>query len=253
MGATAVNYYNHTQFFDFVKEKEKRTNNNNVEEQVDAGSKDGGSKEVYAFRKEEEIASMIKILDKHIEEAERDVQRQIAWRNKLLFVIGINVGLRASDLRRLKWSFFIDTDKLGQRYFKEKYTMFAKKQRKYVDMYFNEVVYKVVENFLKLYPVENLDSYLFASRKGNEPICESSLWRIIKDTAEEAGIKQNIGSHSLRKTFGYWTYKKNPNSVAVLQKIFNHSSESITLCYIGITDEKVKETFDNLNLGLEYL
>lgn len=36
-----------------------------------------------------------------------------------------------------------------------------------------------------------------------------------------------MGTHTLRKTFGYWHYKQYKD-VAILQDIFNHSAPSIT-------------------------
>lgn len=87
----------------------------------------GVSSEVYAFRTDEEIKSMIDVFDKHINEATDEHHRQLASRNKLLFVIGINVGLRASDLITLKWSFFLDGVKDGEYKFKDFYTLQPKK------------------------------------------------------------------------------------------------------------------------------
>ncbi|MCM1231329.1 MAG: hypothetical protein NC489_14505 [Ruminococcus flavefaciens] len=67
----------------------------------------GKSSEVYAFRTKEEISAMINVLNKHIENATNDNQRQIAVQNKMLFLIGINVGIRASDLHDLQWNIFM--------------------------------------------------------------------------------------------------------------------------------------------------
>jgi len=45
-----------------------------------------------------------------------------------------------------------------------------------------------------------------------------------------------VGTHTMRKTFGYWHYKEF-GDVADLQQLFNHSSQSVTLRYIGIAQE----------------
>lgn len=47
---------------------------------------------------------------------------------------------------------------------------------------------------------------------------------------------QEIGTHTLRKTFGYHFYMQYKD-VAMLQEIFNHSSPDITLKYIGINQD----------------
>ena len=68
----------------------------------------------------------------------------------------------------------------------------------------------------------------------------------------ELGIKGNFGTHTLRKTGAYFIYsnniEKNPTIIAYLQKILNHSSQAITLRYIGIEEEEIDDIFDNLKL-----
>ena len=63
----------------------------------------------------------------------------------------------------------------------------------------------------------------------------------------QLGLKYNIGTHSLRKTFGYHHYKQFKD-IVILQKIFNHSSSDITLRYIGIDQDKIDESYRNFIL-----
>lgn len=227
--------------------------NNDIEEVKEPHPLTGQSCEVYAFRTKEEIAAMINVFDKHIEEAENDNQRQISFRNKMLFVIGINVGIRASDLRELRWSFFFNEDGTH----KDSYKIQPKKtrkQKKFVTMYFNDAVKNMIDSYVAEYSYESIDDYMFASRKGGEPICVRSLCRIIKDAANEAGINQNIGSHSLRKTFGRFCFEQaedKTRALVILQKAFNHSDSITTLKYIGLLDDDIEEMFNSLNLGID--
>lgn len=235
----------------------------NAKEQVETKPKRpsnkiaGKSSEVYAFGTKEEISAMINVFDKHIEEATNDNQKQIARRNKMLFVIGINLGIRASDLRSLKWDFFFDKQDDGSLKFKKFYVLQPlkqRKQKKFVKLYFNDAVKGAINNYISEYPIDNLDDYLFASRKGSEPVVASSLWRIIKDAAAEAGIEQNIGSHSLRKTFGKFCFmeaKDKTNALVLLQNIFNHSDSLVTMRYLGILDEDISDMFNSINLGMD--
>lgn len=219
----------------------------------------GKDSEVYAFRTEEEITAMLNTFDKHIAEAENETQRQIASRNKLLFLIGINIGIRASDLRTMKWNFFYDQKSDGTWEWKPFYVlqpMKQKKQKKFVKLFFNETVRTAVEKYLSAYPEQNQDDYVFPSRKGNEPITVSSLCRIVKDAAEEAGIKQNIGSHSLRKTWGFFCFHEAEDknkALVILQQCFGHSSTQVTLRYIGLMDDEIEDMYNSVNLGLEYI
>lgn len=51
----------------------------------------------------------------------------------------------------------------------------------------------------------------------------------------------------MRKSFGYHHYKKFKD-VAMLQKIFNHSSPQITLRYIGIEKDEIDESYSQFVL-----
>ena len=214
----------------------------------------GVSSEVYPFTTEDEIKSMIDTFNKHIEEAETDKKRRVCCRNKMLFLVGINLGIRASDLCGLRYSFFLESD--GS--FKEFYSLQPKKTKKtgkYVKLFFNETVKKAITEYIKEYPIEDINDYLFESRKGGH-ITEISLGRIIKDTAEEVGIDKNICSHSLRKTFGFWAWhnaEDKNKALVVLQKIFNHSDTATTAKYIGITNDEMSDVFNSLDLGLDYI
>ena len=215
----------------------------------------GVSSEVYPFTTEEEIKSIIDVFDKRIKEAPDENKRQIASRNKMLFLIGINIGLRASDLCGLKYNFFMNDDMT----FKDFYTLQPKKTKKtgkFVKLYFNQVVKKAITDYTKEYPIKNIDDYLFKSRKGSGAIGEDTVWQIIVDVTADAGINKNVGSHTLRKTFGRFVYhnaEDKNNALVILQTIFNHSSPSVTSKYIGLTDDEVSGVFNELNIGLDYI
>ena len=75
----------------------------------------------------------------------------------------------------------------------------TRKQKKFVKLFFNNTVKKVIVEYLNEFPTDNLDEHMFKSREGDGAIAATTLWRIVKNTAKEAGVNQNIGSHSLRK------------------------------------------------------
>lgn len=241
------------------KDKEVKYNKDGSVNRSKCNKVDGKTSEVYAFKTKEEIDAMLNVFNKRIEEASNDEQMKIAFRNKLLFVIGINVGIRGSDLRTLKWSFFFNRQDDGRLEFKKFYKIQPLKQRKqnkFVPMYFDEAVKNAINNHISKYPIENLDDFVFKSRKGNEAIEAQYIWKIIKDAAIEAGIEQNIGAHSLRKSFGFWCWHKAEDknkALVILQQIFNHSSTQTTAKYIGILDDEIEDMFNNLNLGLDMI
>lgn len=215
----------------------------------------GVSSEVYPFTTKEEIKAMIDLFDKRIEKAKTPTNIQIAHRNKMMFLIGLNLGIRASDLVSLRYSFFMNDDGT----FKDGYKLQPKKTKKtgkFVTLYFNQTVKKAITDYIEKYPIQDLEGYLFKSKKSNNPITERALWKIISDAATEIGLKSNYGSHSLRKTFGFWIWhdaEDKDKTLVTLMKIFNHSSTQVTMKYIGLLDNEIEEVFNNLDLGFDYI
>jgi integrase len=180
--------------------------------------------EVYPIRNKRDITRMKKALH---------------GRDLLLFIIGINTGLRVSDLLKLK---------VGDVRGRDFIDVTEQKTTKTKRLHFNNAVKQAVR---ELVPADaSDDNWLFPSRKGNRPITRVQVHRILNDAAKRAGILDrvgNIGAHSLRKTFGYHAYK-NGVPIETLMQLFNHSSQSVTLRYIGITAEEVADVYLNMSL-----
>ena len=72
-------------------------------------------------------------------------------------------------------------------------------------------------------------------------------YRKVNKACKKIGIQEKIGTHTMRKTFGYHHYHKFKD-VVLLQKIFNHYSPSVTLRYIGIDQEEINNSYLNFIL-----
>jgi integrase len=154
-------------------------------------------------------------------------------------VLGINIGLRISDLLNLKVADVLDKDIIRIKETKTGKTKVFK---------INKNAKKAISEHLNKLKDYSPEDFLFKGRKGNnKAISRVQAWNILNNAAEIAGIKEKIGTHTLRKTFGYWAYKQGID-ITLLQKIFNHSAPSITLRYIGITQDEINDVYINLNL-----
>jgi integrase len=67
-------------------------------------------------------------------------------------------------------------------------------------------------------------------------------YRVLEDTARELGI-QKFGTHSMRKTWGYWAYKASKYNIALIMEMFNHSTQAMTLRYIGASQDEKDELY----------
>jgi len=186
----------------------------------------------------------------------RSILKSQSVRNELLFIFGINVGLRISDILKLKIE---DLVKSNFKTVKDYVIITEKKTGKTKKFYIGDIVKKVIENYIKELSNLDMNNYVFQSRKGeNMPITRQRAYRILNNAAEIVGLVEKnekgviisgeIGTHTLRKTFGYHAYQ-NGSSLELLMDIFNHSSKSQTLRYIGITEEQKREVYLQSNLG----
>lgn len=154
-------------------------------------------------------------------------------RDFLLFVMGINNGIRASDLLKIKVGDVVHL-KSGQAL-----KIREKKTKKMNILVINKPVYKALQNYLvKLEPTD--DDFLFRSRKGeNKPLTVMSLNNLIKTWTKAINLKGNYGTHSLRKTWGYHQRVTHGIGFEVIAERFMHSSPKTTMRYLGIDKEEV--------------
>lgn len=166
----------------------------------------------------------------------KSVLKENGTRDLLLFSMGINTGLRISDLLKLR---VIDVKGKSHVEIKEQKT--GKVKRFPILGNLQSMLEEYTKN-------KGLSEYLFKSRNGeNKPLTRVMAYIIINNTCKKCGITDNIGTHTLRKTFGYHHYQTF-HDVAILQYLLNHSSPSITLRYIGIAQDNVEQTLQQFEL-----
>ena len=182
------------------------------------------------------------------------------YRDNMLFIVGINFGLRVSDLRVLRFSNLINDNCT----FKDSFPVFEKKTRntrkrktnRYITI--NDAVIEAVTLYLQHTPNVCLSDYMFRSESNhggniNEPLSIKSIDRILKGIANDLDLNIKMSTHTLRKTFCYWMMVRGGNDqrrLLLLQKMLNHASPAQTLGYIGLTAEEVEAAYKDLNIGI---
>ena len=160
--------------------------------------------------------------------------KQNNYRNYLLFEIGIYIGIRISDILNIKVKDIKNKDNLKLREIKT-----GKEKLMPIPAHLKKEIIYYIDN-----KTMQDDEYLFKSRtKKIKPISRVQAYKILQNVAKKYNL-ENIGTHTLRKTFGYHFYKRT-NDVALLMTILNHSDPSITLRYIGIEQDNVNKSLKN--------
>ena len=181
------------------------------------------------------------------------------FRDNMMFIVGINFGLRVSDLRQLRFANIINDNMT----FKDSFPVFEQKTRntrkhkRNRHITINAAVRQSVITYLENTPDVSLSDYMFRSESNhggskNEPIHRNSVDRILKGLAKDLDLNIQMSTHTLRKTFAYHQMvmsNNDPRKLLLLQKMMGHSTAAQTLDYIGITGEEIEEAYRNLNLG----
>jgi len=172
----------------------------------------------------------------------REVRTYLAsksTRNELLFCFGIYTGLRIGDILRMKVKDVKGKDYITVREQKVQNTRKNNKTKRI------PIVPKLKRLINKYVEGRHPEEYLFKSRQGkNKPITRVQAYNILREAARECDLEE-IGTHTLRKTFGYHIYQET-RDVALLQDIFNHSSPYITLRYIGVNQDAINDAYNKL-------
>lgn len=161
--------------------------------------------------------------------------RKQSERNYVMFMFGIYSGLRISDILKFRVR---DVKDKSHIYIREKKT--GKEKRFLI----NSELKRIIKEYVK---DKDEYEYLFESPRGHKPITRQQAYNIISDAGKEFGL-DDLGTHTLRKTFGYHMYQKTKDA-AMLMKIFNHSDIHITLRYIGVEQDSIDEAIGKLKFG----
>ena len=162
--------------------------------------------------------------------AELEKDKSIIGVNRyLLFMTGVFTGRRVSDIVTLRVR-----DVRG----KDGFTFTEKKTGKKAEIYFPAKLKAAYDEYLK---DKEPEDWVFESDKKDRVekqarhITTRTAYNYMKKIQEIAGIEgdTHVGTHTMRKTFGYWYYK-DTNDLAMLMSLFNHAEPATTLIYIGI-------------------
>jgi len=241
--------------------KKQRTINANAvnasRRRLEYGVIQPAEEEVHIEIANEHTAEPIKNID-DIDHISRFLLSNNRYRDNMLFIVGINFGLRISDLLQLRFSQLINDDFSFKNTFPilEKKTKNTRKVQRNRYISINDAVMDAVTVYLE-HTQCKLDDYMFRSESNrgsnqNKPMSRMSADRVLKEIGDTLHLDNKMATHSLRKTFAYHQMlmsNNDPRKLLLLQKMFGHSSAAQTLDYIGITGEEIEEAYMKLNLG----
>ncbi|MBR3794760.1 MAG: tyrosine-type recombinase/integrase [Clostridia bacterium] len=160
----------------------------------------------------------------------------------LMFMVGIYTGLRISDMVRLRAG-HVRGDEIS---------LIEEKTEKEQVIPIATILQRVIAD--RTAGMDDGD-YLFPSRQRRtdgsvKPIETRTAYGDMQLIAKRFGLRGPIGCHTLRKTFGYWHYKRN-HDLEILRQWFNHASVDVTRRYIGVDVEERRKSVQGFTMGYE--
>lgn len=183
--------------------------------------------------------------ENQIKQIRGNLYRQKNPRDYLLFVFGINSGLRIGDILSLR----LEDVKDGQGNLKDHLEIKEQKTGKTRKVHFNKQIKEALNFYLEKTGIFNLDRYLFTNEKSkkNKPITRIRAYQLINSWCRNIGIKYKVGGHTLRKSFGYHL-RKQGISIERISSLLNHRNIKVTFRYIGIDDDENKEVIKGFGI-----
>lgn len=168
-------------------------------------------------------------------------------RNYTIFQVGKATLLRVSDVLRLKQAdVFDDYGAIKQHAFIK-----DKKTGKRNTLYLKPVMMDLVmyQQWLKRNDYEGTTEWLFPSTtRPQKHIDERQFYNVMAKVGDLLDINY-LGTHTMRKTGAYRVYVQSNYNIGLVMKLLNHSSEAMTLAYLGLDQVSREHMLDKIDFG----
>lgn len=258
-GALDSHFYksiNYTQ--GYKKETEIRYNKDGTVDKRKSGGEQGKSTYVEGFS-EQDVNAIIEYIIKEINDAENDNQEQIRFRNLVMFILSINLPEKFNVLAKIRYKDLLDENNVPKAY-----ALRLDSTSSYETIYIplREIAKKILLAYIDYcaWSYEKNAEDLFFETRQHQTLSARTTGRILKGYAEAVGINKNIGSESMRKTYGLNIYEKAQDKIKALLflgEIWGRARESQVIQYLNLTEDEVDkeyylgETFSLGNVELE--
>lgn len=174
-------------------------------------------------------------------------------RNYTIFQVGKATLLRVSDVISLtKENVFDEKDNIKRNAY-----IVDKKTKKQNTLYLRPVENDLLiyQSWLMKYQMHNPETkvydskWLFPSfRNPDNHISGHTYYEIMEKVGGLLGLNY-LGTHTMRKTGAYRVYEQSNHNIGLVMKLLNHSSEAVTLNYLGLDQESREQMLDKIDFG----
>lgn len=170
-------------------------------------------------------------------------------RNDGLFIwelycrISFYTGFRVSDVLSTTWNDILSHEYLDK---------VEKKTKKVRTIMFNDFQKKKILELYILLGEPDKSLPVICNPETKKAYTKDYINRKLKFFRSKYGIKlRNFSTHTLRKTLGNYVYEqhgRNADGAMAVMKMFNHSNLGTTLTYLGVTQRKINNILESINI-----
>lgn len=166
-------------------------------------------------------------------------------RNYTIFQLGKATLLRVSDVVQLKKVDVFNADGT----IKQNTFIHDRKTGKANTLYLKPVHADLLSYYDWLQQQNLISEWLFPSLQYPERhITEKQFYKVMAKVGDLLGINY-LGTHTMRKTGAYRVYMQSNYNIGLVMQLLNHSSEAMTLTYLGLDQASRETILDQINFG----
>ena len=177
-----------------------------------------------------------------------------AVRNRSLFMLGVSVGGRISELIALKVGDVWQNNKpVKDLLFNRNIVKGGEVSRAVpVNIDGREAIEVLIAWHVELYGELDAVRPLFPSRngQGTQAMTRKAAHDVLKPAFEAAGLNGKLGTHSLRKSYAQRLYEQT-NDIYAVQEMLGHKSVVTTQRYLGVNYASVREASEAMSIQSE--
>jgi len=170
-------------------------------------------------------------------------------RNRSLFMLGVSVGGRISELLALRIDDVWQNNQPVSDLLFQKDIVKGKETARMIPINADgrQAITELIQWHVKLYGDLEKKRTLFPSRKFGTALSRSQAHRILEKAFQQAGLNGKLATHSLRKTFAQRIYDAS-SDIFLVQELLGHKSVETTKQYLGVSYAKMQRATTAIEL-----
>ncbi|MBC8235908.1 tyrosine-type recombinase/integrase [bacterium] len=162
-------------------------------------------------------------------------------RNRSLFMLGVSVGGRISELLSLRIDDVWQNGQPISDLLFQKRVVKGKETARMIPVNADgrQAITELIQWHVKLYGDLDPQRPLFTSRKFDKSISRVQAHRILEKAFQSAGLNGKLASHSMRKTYSQRMYDAT-GDIFMVKEALGHKSVETTRQYLGVSYKKLQ-------------